>query len=126
VGILTAVAQARDAAVASDPKDDFMAISHLIRKAGDEWSEGVVEGGINELHEYQDAWGFVQAARARASALATSPDTTVKAAAEASLAALAELAPALPGVTPEGPIGGESALFASAAAKIELAAFKVK
>ena len=41
----------RDVAVAGDPRDDFTALVHLIRKAGDEWPEGVVDGAIGELHE---------------------------------------------------------------------------
>lgn len=124
--ILAHVEQARQTAIAGDPRDDFTALVHLIRKAGDEWSEGVKDGAIAELHEYQDAWGFTQAARARATALAASADANVKAAAEATLAALDELAPALPAVLPEGAIGGDPSLFAAAAAKIELAAYKVK
>ena len=124
--ILTAIASARAAAVAKDPHDDFTALVHLIRKAGDEWAEGVVEGNIANLHEYQDAWGFVQAARVRATELVANPDAAVKSAAEATLAALDSLAPALPAVAPAGAIDGDAGLFAAAAARIELAAFKVK
>ena len=124
--ILAAVAAARSAAVAKDPHDDFTALVLLIRKAGDEWAKGVVAGSIANLHEYQDAWGFVQAARARATDLAASPDANVKAAADAALAALDSLAPALPAVTPAGVVDGDAGLFAAAAARIELAAYKVK
>ena len=124
--VLADIDAARTAAVAKDPRDDFTALVHLIRKAGDEWSKGVVNGAVGALHEYQDAWGFVQAARDRALLLTASPDPAVTAAATATLVALDELAPALPAVTPTGPIGGDAALFAAAAAKIELAAFKVK
>jgi hypothetical protein len=124
--IQAAVAAARTAAVAKDPRDDFTALVLLIRKAGGEWAEGVVEGNIANLHEYQDAWGFVQAARARATDLAASPDAAVKAAADAVLAALDSLAPALPAVTPTGVVGGDAGLFAATAARIELAAYKVK
>lgn len=124
--VQTAITTARAAAVAHDPRDDFTALVHLIRKAGTEWSEGVQDGKLANLHEYQDAWGFVQAARARATDLATSPDAATKSAALATLAALDDIAPALPAVTPTGPIGGDAAMFAAAAARIELAAFKVK
>ena len=124
--ILAQIGVAREAAVAADPKDDFTAIVHLIRKAGDEWAEGVKDGTLVELHEYQDAWGFVQAARDRAMVLSTSADPAIKAAAEATLAALGELSSALPAVLPTGPVDGDAGYFAAAAAKIELAAFKVK
>lgn len=124
--ILTQIGVARETAVAADPKDDFTAIVHLIRKAGDEWGEGVKDGALVELHEYQDAWGFVQAARDRATVLSASAEPAIKAAAEATLAALDELSPALPAVLPTGPVEGDAGYFAAAAAKIELAAFKVK
>jgi hypothetical protein len=124
--VMAAVTAAREAAVAKDPRDDFTAIIHVIRKAGDEWSEGVVSGQIAELHEYQDAWGFVQAARERATQLASSTDPATAQAATATLAALDDLTAVLPAVAPTGPIGGDPSFFAGAAARIELAAFKVK
>jgi hypothetical protein len=65
----------------------------------------------------------VQAARDRASLFAGSTDAAIAGAATATLAALDELAPALPAVVPTGTIGGDPSLFAAAAAKIELAAF---
>lgn len=114
------------AAAADEPADAFAAIRHLILKAGDEWSEGVAQGQIAELHEYQDAWGFIQAARARATALAASPDAKVAAAAQATVAALDTLTQALPEVLPTGAITGDPSLFAAAAATVELAAYKVK
>lgn len=124
--ILARTAAAWQAAASDEPADAFAALRHLVLKAGDEWAEGVAEGQIAELHEYQDAWGFMQIARSHAAELASSSDANVKAAAEATLAALAELDEALPAVLPTGTIGGDPALFAAAAAKIELAAFKVK
>lgn len=124
--ILARTSAAWDAATAGEPHDAFDAIRHLVLKAGEEWGEGVVSGKVAELHEYQDAWGFVNAARMRALTLSQSPDAAVAAAATATIAALDELAPALPSVLPEAAIGGDTALFAAAAAKIELAAFKVK
>lgn len=124
--ILTQTEAAWQAASADEPADAFKAIQHVVLKAGTEWSEGVVDGAIVELHEYQDAWGFIQAARAHAAVLAKSGDANVAAAAEATLTALADLDEALPAVLPEGAIGGDSSLFAATAARIELAAFKVK
>ena len=124
--ILASTETAWQKAGAEEPADAFAAFRHIVLKAGDEWAEGVVDGAIVNLHEYQDAWGFIEAVRARAGALAQSQDPNVAAAAQATLAALADLAPALPGVQPEGAIGGDAALFAATAARIELAAFKVK
>jgi len=124
--ILASTAAAWQAAAAEEPADAFAAIRQLVLQAGGEWSGAVADGQIRELREYQDAWGFVQAARARASELATSADPNVKSAAEATLAVLAELDLALPAVQPTAAVGGDAALFASAAARIELAAFRVK
>lgn len=117
---------ARKAADDGEVKDGFTAIVMLLRKAGTEFGGGVKAGKVEDLHEYQDAWGFVQAAKVQADLLAQSADPVVKAAAETTQRTLAELDPTLTSVSPTEPLPGEESWFAAAAAKIELAAYKVK
>ena len=102
------------------------AIVKIVTQAADEYALGVKDGMVAELHEYQDAWGFVEIARALLTHMAGEDDAAEKAFGEKALAALDEAAPALPGITPEGkPLSEASALYA-AAASIELAAYKLK
>jgi hypothetical protein len=117
---------ARKAAADGEPKDEFTAIVNLLRKAGKEYGDGVKSGAVTDLHEYQDAWGFVQAAKARATVLDQSDNASVKQAAETTLRTLAELDEAVPAVAPEAALPGEESWFLAAAAKIELGAYKVK
>jgi hypothetical protein len=118
--------EAARATLAASPKSQLTAVMLLVRKAAEEYGEGVKDGTVAELHEYQDAWGFVQAAGAAVDRLAASEDAAVKEAAAKARAALDELAPALPGVVPEGKIAGDAGLLSAAAAKIELAAYGLK
>ncbi|MEZ5777707.1 MAG: hypothetical protein R3E44_05020 [Paracoccaceae bacterium] len=116
---------ARGAAKASD-KEALEALVRLVRTAGDEYDHGVKDGAVDELPEYQDAWGFIQAARRQAEALAASDNETVAGVGAVAIAELDGLADALPGVQPEGGIKGDTGMLLAAAAKIELAAYKVK
>lgn len=48
----------------TDVSNVLMAVSKIARTAGDEFSLGVAEdGSVANLHEYQDAYGFLTAAR---------------------------------------------------------------
>lgn len=40
-----------------------LVVSNLLRTAAEEYAVGVKDGKVTDAHEYQDAWGFVQAAR---------------------------------------------------------------
>lgn len=108
------------------PRMQFDALAIILRTAADEYAVGVVDGTIAELHEYQDAWGFVQSAKARAAELALSDDPTVAAAAAKVTAALAEADTAFAALAPDGPVSGSADILYGAAARIELAALSVK
>jgi hypothetical protein len=102
------------------------AIVRIVTTAAEEYALGVQDGTVAELHEYHDAWGFVEVARALLTHMAGEDDAAEKAFGENSLAALADLAPALPGVSPEGKTLGDASALYGAAASIELAAYKLK
>ncbi len=102
------------------------AIVAMVRQAADEYEEGVKDGKVAELHEYQDAWGFVEVARDLLTHMAGENDAAEKAFGEKALTALGEAAPALPGVSPEGKDLGDASMLYAAAASIELAAYKLK
>jgi hypothetical protein len=102
------------------------AIVRMLTTAADEYALGVKDGKVLELHEYQDAWGFVEVARALLTHMAGEDDAAEKAFGEKALAALAEADAALPGVSPEGKTLGEASAIYAAAATIELAAYKLK
>jgi len=103
------------------------AVVLIVREAAAEYNEGVKDGKVVEMHEYQDAWGFVQAARAMTDELAESSRPEVQEAVAAILEQFATIEPAFPTIVPtaETEPADPSVLFA-AAARMELAALAVK
>ena len=97
----------------------------LVRIAAEEYDIGVVDGEIANLHEYQDAWGFVQVARDELRQVAEGDDPKAAAAAEEMLAELEAAGPLFPAIVPEGPMTADSSLLWGAAARMELAALPV-
>lgn len=122
--VFSAIAVARAADM--EAPEWFQAVMFLTRKAGEEYGKGVTDGKLTDAGEYQESWGNVQAARAIAADLAASTDATVKSAGDAAVAALDEVNAAFGGILADGALTGDESLFAAAAAKVELAAFKVK
>lgn len=123
--VLTEIAEARAHAQASEAAE-ARAVVALLRTAAEEYGVGVKEGKVVELHEYQDAWGFVEVARAQAEHMAGEADEAEKAFGQATLAAIDEARMALPDVSPEGRTLGDAATLSVAAATAELAAYKLK
>ncbi|OYX44966.1 MAG: hypothetical protein B7Z02_02700 [Rhodobacterales bacterium 32-67-9] len=123
--VLREIAEAREHANASEAAE-AQAMVAILRQAADEYAEGVKDGTVTELHEYQDAWGFVEVAREQAVHMAGEDDAVEKAFGEKAVAALDEAREALPDVSPEGKTLGDASILHSAAAKIELAAYKLK
>lgn len=122
--LLTATAIASEIGATDRAKLDALVM--LARTAADEYAVGVVDGKVADLHEYQDAWGFLQIVTTRATALADDPQEAVAKAAKATLEAVAETEAAFGGITAnESMTAGPDALF-GAAARIELAALSVK
>ena len=109
----------------NEPRDVFEAIVSTVRIAADEFAIGIIDGKVANLHEYQDAWGFIYASKDSATRLAASADPDVKAAAEKTLVALAEAETAFNGLVPDA-VEGNAFILQSAAAKIELAASRIK
>lgn len=122
--LMKATAIAADIGATDRAKLDAFVI--LARTAANEYAVGVVDGKVADLHEYQDAWGFLQIVTARATALADDHEEAVAKAANATLEAVAETDAAFGGITAtEAMTAGPDALF-GAAARIELAALSVK
>jgi hypothetical protein len=101
-------------------------IKNLIRTAGEEYALGVKDGKLDNVHEYQDAWGFTQTAKAVLANLSTEEKAEHAgniAKIEAELASLDALWPDLAGKTP---VSGKAEVLFAAAAKIELAGLAMK
>jgi hypothetical protein len=99
----------------------------IAREAAHEYEEAVEGGKIAELHEYQDAWGFLEAARAMADELSESDNPEVVEAVAKIRAQLDEVAPAFTGVVPAADFTpADPSLIYGAAARMELAALAVK
>jgi len=124
--VLHEIEEARERA-GGGGKSRLGAIVIMTRVAADEYAVGVVDGQLANLHEYQDAWGFLQAARGMADELCEMDDQAVREAAETILAQVAETEAAFLGIAPSGmlPAAGASILY-GAAARMELASLKVK
>lgn len=92
----------------------------LLRTAGDEYAIGVVDGAINNLHEYQDAFGFTRIAMqwAKSPAFARSDTTAASAARIQNL--ITELDSLWPDLAPTEPVPGKAAQLYGAAARIEI------
>ncbi|MGH6821151.1 MAG: hypothetical protein ACREDU_09855, partial [Methylocella sp.] len=87
---------------------------------------GVKEGKVTDPREYQDAWGFVQAAKAMLAAL-PEEEREEHAAPVAEMEAEMEKIQVLwPDITGKSPVDADPTLLPAAAARIELAAHSIK
>ena len=118
--------EVEEATEATSPKMQLDALVLMTRTAAEEYAIGVVDGQIGNLHEYQDAWGFVQAVRARATELANSPDASVAAAALKVTETLTPVDAIFAGLAPEGAVPGTADVLFGAAAQMEFAVLAVK
>ncbi|MGB0514433.1 MAG: hypothetical protein ACPGJE_06305, partial [Wenzhouxiangellaceae bacterium] len=110
-----------EAAIDATMAQQLLAIARMTRTAAEEYAIGVIDGRLDNAHEYQDAWGFVQVARLRLDAM-SGADGEESRAIERASTALAGLDRLWPGLAPEGGIDGDASLLHGAAARIELAA----
>lgn len=101
-----------------DPSAKAHGVVALLREAAQEYEEGVKDGKVEELAEYQDAYGFVRAADSLMQGLSGGIPAE---AAEGLNAALSSLKDALPSPVPpkDGLMG--SGEFSAIVAKAELA-----
>lgn len=105
--------------------DRIMALARLTRIAAKEYGDAMEDGAVEDLHEYQDAWGFLQAVKYEAEVLAGSDDGDVKAAAETVLQQVATTDAVFGDIQGGGDFRKEPKLIYAAAARIELAALSL-
>jgi hypothetical protein len=98
----------------------------MVRTAAEEYEIGVKNGKIDNLHEYQDAWGFVETAKLMISGLSAEERTEHKAEIEAIEAELASVALLWPDIAGKAPVTGTAKQLFAAAAKIELQALSIE
>ncbi|MFC0445080.1 hypothetical protein ACFOD1_09395 [Pseudidiomarina halophila] len=102
-------------------RDVLMSLSTMLLTAGEEYDIGVKQGAVVNVHEFQDAYGFTQIAKARIEELSQSQrDANAAAISEVEMV-LTELPELWPTITPEGEVQGDSGALYGAAARIELA-----
>lgn len=109
-------------AALSDPSVAARVIQNLMRTAGVEYQIGVIDGEIDNLHEFQDAWGFTQIAKDYASSPAFAGSPEAIAAAGQIQALLDGLDGMWPSLDPQGAIDGDPAQLFGAASNVEIAA----
>lgn len=117
--VLSAIATARQA---TGSKDQMKAAEALLRVAAGDLEAGVEAGQVTLAQEYRDAWGFATVAGLWLDALAEGPEAE---AAGATKAAMAEALAQFGGITATSAPADPGALLA-AAARVELAAYRVK
>ena len=120
--LTTAIARCEQKAATGDPAVVAKVIEHLLRTAGVEYQIGVVDGAINNLHEYQDAWGFTEVAAmlSRSAAFGATPAATAVAGQIQDV--IGGLEGLWPSLAPEGPVDGDAAQLFGAAGAVEVAA----
>lgn len=109
------------AAAGPSVKEQLLAVAALVETAGREFDDGVKHGTVVNIHEYQDAHGFLSVAVSTLAVLETGggeADAAVGAARDQAALALA----VAPGVAAPELVSGESSTIYGAAARIELKA----
>lgn len=113
------------AAADADLSAKLKSIVNLVRTAADEYEIGVKDGRVTDPHEYQDAWGFVQAAKAAMDSLSDSERQRMGESFDKITSELTALEEAWPSVVPPETIATDSSLIYAGAARIELATLSV-
>jgi hypothetical protein len=114
--VLASIETARQAAGAT-PAELAESIETLVRTAAEEYGIGIVDGQVSNLHEYQDAWGFMQVARSQTEVLAAAAPEVAQAITEA----LAPTEALFPELVPAGGVDGNASVLQGAAARVEIA-----
>jgi hypothetical protein len=109
-----------------DPETVLKAVVQIVRTAADEYGEGVSGGKVVNPKEYQDAYGFVQVARAMTARARETAAEQQKAVFDSVLTELDALKPAWPDIKGEQPVSTEAKTIAVAAAKLELLSYDLK
>jgi hypothetical protein len=114
--VLASIETARRAAGAT-PAELAESIEALVRTAAEEFGIGIVDGAVSNMHEYQDAWGFMQVARSQNAVLAAAAPEVAAAITEA----LAPTEALFPELVPAGGVDGNASVLQGAAARVEIA-----
>jgi hypothetical protein len=101
------------------------AVTKLVRKAGEEYDEGVKDGAVIEAHEYQDAYGFVEAAKRLAASASDAEKAEYGTQFEEIAGYLNGLDKAWPDISGKSGVETDASLLAGAAARIELVALQM-
>ncbi len=105
------------------PADQVMGLAALTRVAGEEYTVAVAGGEVSNLHEYQDAWGFLRVVESEARQMAESEDPAIKAAGLEILDHLKATNAAFGDLQGEGDFEMAPSILMGAAARIELTGF---
>jgi hypothetical protein len=119
--LVAAIAES-EAAVKADslvPSQKLKLVSEILRVAGEEYAIAVVDGKMQNAHEYQDALGFTTIATAIVNEI-DSGGADVSAAKASALTLLASLKPHWPTLIPPDTLTTKASAIYVAAAKIEL------
>ena len=125
-GLTANIARCEQSANTSDPAVLAKVIENLLRTAGVEYQIGVIDGAIDNLHEYQDAWGFTQVADAWARSAAFADSASAAAVAAQLQDIIAGLEGLWPSLNPEAGVDEEAARLFGAAARVEIAALPLQ
>lgn len=106
-------------------KDQLASYVALTRIAADEYTVAVAGGTLSNLHEYQDAWGFLRVIETEAAELAEDNDATVAAIAETLLEQVGAMNAAFGDLQGGGSFEKDPAVLYAAAARMELAALSL-
>ena len=121
-GLTANITSCEQSANTGDPAVLAKVIENLLRTAGVEYQIGVIDGAIDNLHEYQDAWGFTQVANAWALSAAFADSASATAVAAQLQDIIASLEALWPSLNQQDSVDGDAAQLFGAAARIEIAA----
>ncbi|HKL51633.1 MAG TPA: hypothetical protein VJ908_10720 [Wenzhouxiangellaceae bacterium] len=107
--------------VDTTPREQLMAIAGMLDTAAEEYKIAVFEGMVEDVHEYQDAWGFQQIALQRVGQIEANSEAERSAKAKAAVA-VSSLEDLWPDLDPVGPVGGNADRIVAAAERIRAVA----
>lgn len=123
--LLEAINRCETTASVADPKVAAKIIENLLRTAAVEYKIGVIDGEINNLHEYQDAWGFTQVAQEWAQSAAFKSSAQAKDMTTKMQEVIARQQSLWPSLNPDGSIDGDAAQLFGAAAHVQVLALSL-
>ncbi|RYH11320.1 hypothetical protein [Tropicimonas sp. IMCC6043] len=98
----------------------------MLRQAGGAYAEAVADGAVTDRTEYLEALGFYQAVGAELEALSGAGDANLAEVVAMMQASLEDAAPAFGGLSGEGIATPDASLIYGAAARMELAALRLR